>query len=101
MPSVKYDEIMAKNQSETTELGERIKALFEMKEKDLINIRTTSKKLIQEDLDRLLTKENRLYNGFGKNEHLNNRCKKVAEYWDGKRFTYIEQNDKKIKTGNK
>lgn len=86
MSDEKFHEVIANNQSETKILGDRINALFDITQKELLNIRSISKRLIQQDLDRLETKDNRLYNGFGNNEDLNRRCKKIAGYWDGNKI---------------
>lgn len=88
----KYNMLITQNEAESTDLNARMQALFDISSTDLRQIKKTSMQLIQADLDRLLTPENRRYNGFGKNEHLNARCKKIANYWDASRISQTKKN---------
>lgn len=83
----KYQSLLAKNKEDTDFVKNQLTSLFDMTGKDISGIVTSSKKETSDKLDSLLTPENRVYNGFGTNAHLNKTCKTIAERWNGKNLS--------------
>ena len=81
----KYASIMAQNKSDLEEAKTQLSSLFDLRPSDIAYISTQSKQQTENKLGSLLTKENRLYNGFGTHTHLNLTCKTIADQWDSRR----------------
>lgn len=89
MDDAKFSTIIDKNEQAREEAKTQMLALFDMKQRDINYIDKETKHAIVQKLDSMLTNDNRLYNNFGQNDDLNKKCKRIAETWDGERFSYV------------
>lgn len=86
MGDEKYKQLMDKNKEDSEFTRNRLSSLFDLSKADIAAIATSSKQAVEDKLGSLLTKENRLYNGFGTKSNLDNMCTGIAERWNGKRI---------------